>query len=152
MPPPAPLPTAVTEASLPGQITLDGDLMAIRHGLARLFGMQPLCDLAEENRGTAEIVLAEALNNIVEHAYADQPGEIRVAVTRCAAGIFCRIRDRGRPMPGGSPPAGYLAPIGDGDDVPEGGFGWFLIRTLARDLTYDRCEGENVLSFLLDAA
>ena len=152
MPTPAPLPTAVREVFVPGQITLDADLLAIRHGLARLFGMQLLSDLGDEDRGTAEIVLAEALNNIVEHACADLPGQIRVTVTRSDAGIFCVIRDRGRPMPGGALPAGHLAPMEAGGDLPEGGFGWFLIRRLARDVTYDRCDGENVLSFFLDAA
>ena len=146
-----PAPAAQNGVSSPSRITLDSDLFAVRHGLARLLRMQPLCDLGEEARGTAEIVLAEVLNNIVEHAYADQPGEIRVEVRRGTAGIRCQIRDRGRPMPGDMPPLGHLRPMAEGDDLPEGGFGWFLIRALAQDLTYARDGDENVLSFRLDA-
>lgn len=133
----------------PTRITLDGDMEAIRQGLAQLFQMQPLCDLDDDGRGTAEIVLAEVLNNIVEHAYADHPGLIRVEVQRRAADILCRIRDDGHPMPGGTPPAGTLEPI-DADDPPEGGFGWFLIRAMVRDLTYSREGRENVLAFCLE--
>ena len=147
-----PAPAAQNGVSSPSRITLDSDLFAVRHGLARLLRMQPLCDLGEEARGTAEIVLAEVLNNIVEHAYADQPGEIRVEVMQGDAGIRCQIRDRGRPMPGGMPPLGHLKPLAEGDDLPEGGFGWFLIRALVQDLTYDRDGGENILSFRLDAS
>ena len=46
------------------------------------------------------------------------------------------------------------APLGDNprdyaraDELPEGGFGWFLIRELAHDLVYDRENGENFLIF-----
>ena len=146
-----PEPAALSEFSSPCRITLKSDLFAIRDGLARLFRMQPLSDLDEERRGSAEIVLAEALNNIVEHAYAGQPGEIRVEVTRRAADLCCQIRDHGRPMPGGSLPPGHLKPLSEGGDLPEGGFGWFLIRKLARDLSYARDGEENVLTFRLDA-
>ena len=35
-------------------------------------------------------------------------------------------------------------------DLPEGGFGWFLIRSLTRDLTYLREDGYNMLCFCVD--
>ena len=95
MPEPAPL----SPESLGGRITLRSDLMAIRHGLAQLLAMSPLQELSDAARGTAEIVLAEALNNIVEHAYAECSGDVCVAVTRCDGDILCEIRDHGRPMP-----------------------------------------------------
>jgi serine/threonine-protein kinase RsbW len=37
------------------------------------------------------------------------------------------------------------------DDLPEGGFGWYLIRTLARDVRYDRNGVTNCLTFWLPA-
>ena len=54
-------------------------------------------------------------------------------------------------MPGGRPPAGRLPDGADCAlvDLPEGGFGWHLIRTLTRDLAYVRSGGCNRLSFLL---
>jgi serine/threonine-protein kinase RsbW len=33
------------------------------------------------------------------------------------------------------------------DDLPEGGFGWFLIRELTKDLQYVRHEDQNRLTF-----
>jgi serine/threonine-protein kinase RsbW len=51
-------------------------------------------------------------------------------------------------MPDGRPPIGsYAGPAVILDDQPEGGFGWFLIRSLARELEYRRTDGENVLTF-----
>ena len=102
------------------------------------------CDL----RGRIEIVLAEVLNNIVEHAYAERQGEITIEVSKGPAGIGCRILDTGAAMPGLALPEGTLAPH-DPDDLPEGGFGWFLIRSLTEDLRYSRQSGMNELSFRL---
>jgi len=126
------------------------DALEVRAAVGRI-----LVDLADnpfddEALGLAEVVLAEALNNIVEHAYAGQPGELDLRVETVAGGVRCLIVDHGRPMPGGAPPEGH-APRIDPRDLPEGGFGWFLIRALARDIGYRRCEGRNHLSFLLPA-
>ena len=49
-------------------------------------------------------------------------------------------------MPGGTPPAGTLPDLGvEVQDMPEGGFGWFLIRSLVDEMTYERCNTGNCL-------
>ncbi|HEX9858159.1 MAG TPA: ATP-binding protein, partial [Paracoccaceae bacterium] len=106
--------------------------------------------LPAAERGTAELVLAEVLNNIVEHAYASASGDIELTLHLHQSELVCRIEDRGLPMPGERLPVGDLRRI-DGDDLPEGGFGWHLIRTLSRELNYRRINGRNQLSFRLDA-
>ena len=61
-----------------------------------------------------------------------------------------RIEDTGRPMPGGETPLGQAANLDvDLEDLPEGGFGWFLIRDLAKDVNYSRADGTNVLDLRL---
>lgn len=107
-------------------------------------------------RGDAEIVLGEALNNIVEHAFATgaTPGgkgnAIRVTLRHDQGTLTISIRDRGDAMPGLAPPAGVLPPEGDcTEDLPEGGFGWFLIRQLTHDLRYHRHEGWNRLDLVI---
>lgn len=129
--------------------TLEGHSLAIRDGLRDLFDQPLLRDLDETMRGTAEIVLAEALNNIVEHAYRVECGKIEIHLRRKASEILVAIRDAGLPMPCGALPAGQLRQLVPGADLPEGGFGWFLIRTLAQDLRYCRADGFNLLSFRL---
>ena len=111
--------------------------------------LKPL-HLNDEDLSSVEIVLAEALNNVVEHGYSASGGDIYLKLRRHRAGILIQIMDWGRPMPGGRTPAGaHPATSSRMEHLPEGGYGWFLIRELARDLIYDRDEGENILIFRL---
>ncbi len=121
---------------------------SVRATLREAMETGPVARLSVEDRSTAEIVLAEVLNNIVEHAYADGLGSIRLCLSLSAGRLNCRIEDEGRPMPGGQPPAGR-AP--DPADLPEGGFGWHLIRSLSQGLTYVRTGQINQLTFSLPA-
>lgn len=127
-------------------IVIPSDPMAVRQGLKSLFDSLLLRQLDETDRGKAEIVLAEALNNIVEHAYADGTGEIELTICLNQRGLTCRIVDQGAPMPHGTLPCGHLAAP---EGLPEGGFGWHLIRTLSEDLRYARVAGQNQLTFRL---
>lgn len=63
-------------------MTIPADFLSVRHGLQQLFGQDSLIDLSEEQRDHSEIVLAEVLNNIVEHAYCGEHGQIKISVTR----------------------------------------------------------------------
>lgn len=130
-------------------MTIPADFLSVRHGLQQLFGQDPLIDLSEEQRDHSEIVLAEVLNNIVEHAYCGADGKIQILVARQQEYLDICIKDHGRPMPNLTLPAGELRPIFEGQDPPEGGFGWFLIRSLTQDLRYDRVQDQNILQFRL---
>ena len=132
------------------------DPYSVREALAMMLALPPLCTLGPEGRGTAEIVLAEVLNNIAEHAYADRVGLVAVTISPGARGLSCLLVDQGLAMPGNRLPEGLLPPSRQPggqevslDDLPEGGFDWHLIRSLTQDLTYLRSEGENRVSFLL---
>lgn len=129
------------------RLVLQSSLAEIRAGLRDLLSCALLDDLGEDCRSTVQIVLAEALNNIVEHAYAGDAGLIEVELWRDPACLRIQIRDSGRPMPNASLPKGTLPPLGAMEDLPEGGFGWFLIHSLALDLAYHREGGLNRLSF-----
>ena len=100
-----------------------------------------------------ELVLAEALNNVVEHAYAGHPqGWIRIAIRGSETAFDVEIRDQGREMPVGRLPAAELPDMsGPVTDLPEGGFGCFLVRALTEDLTYQRIAGRNTLRFQMPA-
>ena len=130
------------------QFVITSGADAVRQGLNRAMGVPPLSLLSREDRSTAEIVLAEVFNNIVEHAYAGLDGSIRVWLSLDDRGLTCRIEDEGRPMPGGQAPAGCLP---DPEDLPEGGFGWHLIRSLSTGLSYQRVGSVNRLCFSLPA-
>jgi serine/threonine-protein kinase RsbW len=125
--------------------------VSVRDCLARMLAEPPLSHLSDEGRGTAELVLAEVLNNVVEHAYADQPGPVAVTLRQDCRGVSCLIVDEGAAMPGGTLPKGNLPDTYPPrfDDLPEGGFGWHLIRSLTQDLRYQRRDGCNKLAFTL---
>ncbi|MEL7081583.1 MAG: ATP-binding protein, partial [Pseudomonadota bacterium] len=56
-------------------------------------------------------------------------------------------------MPDGETPLGRPANLNvDKMDLPEGGFGWFLIKDLAKDVDYKRVGWENRLSLRLAVA
>jgi serine/threonine-protein kinase RsbW len=121
----------------------------VRGGLARIMAAPPLCLLDEGPQGMAELVLAEVLNNIAEHAYAGAEGGIDLSLRLSGGMVWCEVVDQGAAMPGGNPPAGVLPQTVDLalDDLPEGGFGWHLIRSLTQGLTYARSGDRNHLGF-----
>lgn len=106
------------------------------------------CGASPETRGNVEIVLAEAINNVVEHAYAGDGGLVELRVCKRDAWLECEIVDWGVCMPGMVVPRSRMPRLDRGfEHVPEGGFGWSLIRSLAVDLAYGRHDGHNLLQF-----
>lgn len=98
-----------------------------------------------------ELVVAEVLNNIVEHAYAgDATGQILASLAFRRDSLRADFTDYGAAMPGLAPPQGAMVDLsGRKEDLPEGGYGWFLIRSLSRDMRYRREDGANCLSLTI---
>lgn len=116
-------------------------LAELRQALAESGATDDLCS-------TVEIALAEALNNIAEHAYAGgTPGPMDISAQLGDDTVRFVLRDKGHEMPGAIMPAGNLpdhdVPF---DDLPEGGFGWYLLHSLTQSLDYQRQNGENQLT------
>ncbi len=106
--------------------------------------------LPSEHIGSISIVLAEALNNIVEHAFGEKADEEITLVLRLRnKSLLVELRDKGKPMPRGRAPIGNhpMSDFNQFEKLPEGGYGWYLIRELVQDLIYDRKNDENILFF-----
>ncbi len=151
-----PEPDAVAPGDTGGRVVIahlsfPATFPSVRAALGALMAGPVLATVPEDARGTAEIVLAEAMNNIVEHAYVGVSGEITLTLWQAGGEVGCRITDRGLSMPDDTLPEGSLAMADTPADLPEGGFGWFLIRSLSRDLRYARYGTLNELTFVLDA-
>lgn len=108
--------------------------------------------LAEEQIGGIEIALAEVVNNVVEHAYDGlSPGHVLVEAFLEPQTLKLQVTDQGHALPDGQLPEGKPADLsGLIDDLPEGGFGWYMIRTLTRDIHYTRKNGANHLHLTFD--
>ena len=133
------------------KLVFQADPVSVRQALEGMLTCPPLSCLASDDRGTAQLVLAEVLNNVAEHAYGEAGGKVEIRLWLDRDALHCRVVDEGREMPGGQLPEGRLP---DGprvalDDLPEGGFGWHLIRSLCAELCYARVDGENRLAFAL---
>lgn len=133
----------------PMRLTFNSDPVAVRSALAQVKTGMAARNLPPEHMVTMEIVLAEVFNNIVEHAYQERPdGVIELLLQDARDGINCDIRDQGLPMPDMALPMGREANLNCAiADLPEGGFGWFMIRDLTQHLTYSRIGDCNHLSF-----
>jgi len=125
------------------------DDLATRAMLQQLVAALTGAGLAESDISNTELILAEVLNNIAEHAYADGIGPVEVTVELHKDGLVCAIADQGRPMPAGMVPDPEFPEIAPPDHLPEGGFGWHIIRCLTSDLGYQREDGWNRLTLAI---
>ncbi len=130
-------------------LVFPGDPMAVRGALKKAMNFLRGLDFSQEECGPVELVLAEALNNVIEHAYEGQVhGVIELSIEQQGEVLEFVILDDGLPMPGGNTPKGREHDLTcDVIDLPEGGFGWFLIHELTRDLVYIRTGNRNRLMF-----
>ncbi len=99
----------------------------------------PICEL--------ELVLAEVLNNVVEHAYLyAEDGEIDILVRLRPEQLLATIKDKGRKFDGPPPVKDMDVENMDFEELPEGGFGWNLIRTLTDNVEFERRNKQNCLT------
>ena len=127
------------------RLGLTADPISIRGALAGLMAHPALRGLDPDSRAIAELVLAEVLNNIAEHAYGGRGGPVSLALRSRAGELVCRIADKGRAMPGNRLPDRTAPLLADPSALPQGGFGWLLIRDLTSRLRYRRGAVCNIL-------
>lgn len=122
--------------------------LAVRDALGKVKRHLADLKLSADNIATLELVTAEVLNNIVEHAYAGcSDGVVSLSCAQLPDGLHLKFEDEGQPMPEGIAPASKNPdPDAAFDDLPEGGFGWFMIHELTKDLAYKRDNHRNVLT------
>jgi serine/threonine-protein kinase RsbW len=137
------LPSAI-ERSIPA------DYRWVRRAIHELEDELAAAGVPSEDIGSLSIVLAEALNNIVEHAFGENGGDdITLVIRARSKSLLVELRDKGKPMPRGRAPIGNhpMSDFNQFEALPEGGYGWYLIRELVQDLVYDRKNDENILFF-----
>lgn len=121
-----------------------------------------LSEVSDDTLGRLELVLAEVMNNVAEHAplvhgsEAGAPDDARLPVihlciVRHNAGLACALTDDGASLPDECVLPRSL-PEMIPHDLPEGGFGWFLIQDLTQALCYYRENHRNYLAFSIPFA
>ncbi|MGR3616967.1 MAG: ATP-binding protein [Paracoccaceae bacterium] len=119
-----------------------------REGLSDIMAALKKADLTAEKQGDVEISVAEAVNNVVEHAYAGlPPAMVQVSGQWNRDQLSVEILDSGHRFVAGRVPVAQQAAVDVPlDDLPEGGFGWFLIHQLTSSVSYTHKDGNNVLT------
>lgn len=131
-------------------ISATSSQFAAREILGQLMTQLRPAKLDPDAVSRVELVVAEAINNVVEHAYPEgaPAGPIHLNVKRRDDMLCVMIKDQGLGMPDGKAPTGRPQNVKvNVMDLPEGGFGWFLIRDQAQNIEYRRTAWENCLSF-----
>ncbi|MFA8387431.1 MAG: ATP-binding protein [Pelagibaca sp.] len=139
MPPTRPDRSCLVDLCVPALDRLTPDLL---HKVDRALAQSGAASLRDD----VQIVLAEAINNIVEHAYAGPGfGTVTLRVTLTRTSLCLHLTDWGNPFSEGANPAGQVP---DPQAQSEGGYGWFLIRALASRTRHARTAGQNHLCLL----
>lgn len=138
--------------ALPGAATLrivfPATAKSVRHSLRSVVEHVDTMAIPPKTVAAVEIVLAEVLNNVVEHAYGGGNGVIELSLERLPDALCFEVIDDGGPMPGFKLPPGLPVDLEKPqDEIPEGGFGWLLIRELTDHLAYERFADRNQLRF-----
>lgn len=125
-----------------------------RSGIGSVVERLRTMGLPEARAEEVQIALAEAVNNVVEHAYAGtDPGDVNIRCNLDADQLWINIHDAGLPLPDDKLPVGKPVDLNvPHADLPEGGFGWFLIRELTSDIHYERKSGNNQLSLRFEVS
>ena len=103
--------------------------------------------------GRVELVLEEALVNVIRYAYGDQPGEVELICSltpgfRGGTRFLVEIRDSGPSFdPNQGPPPDLESSL---EERRIGGLGIHLMRTMTDELAWERAEPHNVLRLGFD--
>jgi serine/threonine-protein kinase RsbW len=134
--------TVMAKSALDITLVFDSTLENVALADAALRGLVEHGGLSELDATHVQLAVVEALNNVVAHAYQNQPGQ-RIAMRWCMDSEHLRIEihDQGRGMtelPGAALPS----------FEEEGGRGWPIIRMCMDQVGYRSDQDGNVLTLI----
>jgi serine/threonine-protein kinase RsbW len=120
-----------------------GTLPDVHHAMTKVTEFLRIRAMPKEQCEDLLLALSEALSNISRHGYQHQIGAISFTIIVDQDAIRCCVIDTGC----GFDPSdqGHMLP--DPTALQEGGYGWFIIRSLAAQINYARANGLNRLCF-----
>lgn len=126
------------------KLTIDSSFSEVRRASDLLYKYCDVHKIPVDLQGQLELMIVEALNNVVEHAYLEEAGnEINIELEMIEQAISIRIKDKGIAAPGSVLIEGSELP--DVTALPEGGWGLCLIQALADTIEYHRHSSHNTL-------
>lgn len=117
------------------RLSIDSRLEQVRVLSGALRGIGKELELADDKLGQLELMMVEAVNNVIEHAYEMQAGnDVQVRVEYSPEAVHLIISDSGRTMP--EELHSEVRDMPNPEDLPEGGWGMSLIHLLADSIRY----------------
>jgi serine/threonine-protein kinase RsbW len=99
--------------------------------------------LTDDDVFHVEMAVDEACSNIIEHAYADCSGNIDLACTSSAQGVFeITIHDSGQPFDPDAVVMPQLDASADLEELNEGGLGLYFMRKLMDEVRFEMVAGQ----------
>jgi serine/threonine-protein kinase RsbW len=129
-------------------VICDGTVTAVHHAMAQVTDFLRARPMPKAHADDLLLALSEALSNISRHGYQQQVGAISFTITLGQDALTCCVRDTGCAYDPTN--QGYSLP--EPSALQEGGYGWFIIRSLAEKINYARADGVNRLCFSIPMA
>jgi len=127
-------------------LTLESRLPDIRLAGAAVNGICLASGCDQETTGSVELGIVESLNNVVKHAYQNQPGNLIEMEIRLEPGrLVFTIIDFGQGLSEWKEPTLDFDPH-DLSSLPEGGMGRFIISKVMDQVEYTAGKGHNTLA------
>lgn len=127
------------------KLSIDSSFSEIRQASDLLYKYCETHQIPIDLQGQLELMLVEALNNVVEHAYLEESGNtIKIELEMVEQSTLMKITDSGIAAPGSVLIEGSELP--DVTTLPEGGWGLCLIQALADSIEYHRYPSHNLLT------
>ena len=126
-------------------LTCRGNLMDVRTTMTCIEQFMRAHEASPEVTSDLNLVLTEAMTNIARYAFPHEEGVIQCHLLLTDAFVKCCLHDQGIEFDPSEIP--YNPP--DPANIPEGGFGIFLMRSLTQNLTHRYENGINTLRFAM---
>ncbi len=117
------------------RLSIDSRLEQVRVLSGALRGIGKELALSESEIGQLELMMVEAVNNVIEHAYEFKTGnDVRVRLAYSPTEVHLIISDCGKAIP--DMVQAQAGEMPDPESLPEGGWGLGLIHALADSCRY----------------
>lgn len=127
--------------------SIDSCLPQVRLLSGALRGVAQEVGISSENMSQLDLIMVEAVNNVIEHAYQMEPGhQVRVRLLYSPLRSELVVSDTGRTMPAEVHSGNH--DIQDPFALPEGGWGLSLIQAMADSFHYVTDEQGNHLHII----
>jgi serine/threonine-protein kinase RsbW len=129
---------------------IPADLQLVRLPAAALQGVLRDLECEPHQAAMIELCVVEALNNAIEHAYAqDRQGRVELQLDIDADTLKITVTDTGRAMPEGTLERARAGLTEAPDEPREGGYGLGIIVEIMTNVGYRRVNNLNSLSMTI---